>query len=119
MAESGRSMLTSSTSDSYKNDCAEAFGTTIDGRHVGTFGDVDEEDSRFILEGAMTQFSNVDPMFYLLGFVAAKALTYSTPVERSNAAPPHSAPPSKPAAITVTRTSSPSASSIRSPIESP
>jgi ABC-2 type transport system permease protein len=34
-------------------------------------GDVNEEDSRFILEGAMTQFSNLDPMFYLLGFVSA------------------------------------------------
>lgn len=34
-------------------------------------GEVNEEDSRFILEGAMTQFSNVDPMFYLLAFVGA------------------------------------------------
>lgn len=34
-------------------------------------GEVDEEFSRFILDGAMTQFSNVDPMFYLLAYVVA------------------------------------------------
>jgi ABC-2 type transport system permease protein len=34
-------------------------------------GDVDEEWSRFYLDAAMTQFSNVDPMFYLLAYVIA------------------------------------------------
>lgn len=34
-------------------------------------GVVDDEMSRFYVDAAMTQFSNVDPMFYLLAFVAA------------------------------------------------
>lgn len=34
-------------------------------------GAVDDDYSRFILEAAMTQFSNVDPMFYLLAYVIA------------------------------------------------
>lgn len=34
-------------------------------------GDVNEEWSRFYLDAAMTQFSNVDPMFYLLAYVIA------------------------------------------------
>ena len=33
--------------------------------------DVDEDYSRFILDAAMTQFSNVDPSFYLLAYVVA------------------------------------------------
>ena len=32
---------------------------------------VNEDYSRFILDGAMTQFSNVDPSFYLLAYVVA------------------------------------------------
>lgn len=34
-------------------------------------GDVDGDYSRFILDAAMTQFSNVDPSFYLLAYVVA------------------------------------------------
>lgn len=33
--------------------------------------DLDEEMSRFFTVGVMTQFANVDPMFYLMAFVAA------------------------------------------------
>jgi ABC-type transport system involved in multi-copper enzyme maturation permease subunit len=34
-------------------------------------GKLDGDMARFYVDAAMTQFSNVDPMFYLLGFVAA------------------------------------------------
>lgn len=34
-------------------------------------GSPSEDDSRFFLEAAMTQFSNVDPMFYLLAYAVA------------------------------------------------
>ncbi len=38
---------------------------------VELVGRPDKEYSRFILDAAMTQFSNVDPMFYLLAYVVA------------------------------------------------
>ncbi|KQZ75413.1 ABC transporter permease [Nocardioides sp. Root151] len=34
-------------------------------------GSVDKDDSRFFLEAGMTQFSNVDPVFYLIAFAIA------------------------------------------------